>query len=509
MPYPLPVTRHYIEVLGRQVHYRRRGRGAPVVLLHESPRSSAALLPLMEFGSDQVTMLALDTPGCGDSDPLPLTRPDAGDYADAVAATLDALGIGRAAVYGTHTGAAIGMALATRHPERVSTLVIDGLGVFEAAERAQLLQSYLPAFVPLADGTHLAWLWARIRDQFTFFPWNHRGTGARLWRELPPAASLHQVALDLLRAGDHYRAPYAAAFRYQAEQALPFLSMPTHLCARADDMLQPHLARLHTLPTQVHIEQLSAQRPVWGARIWALLCQGLTGLPDAPSASAAPLPAEKLGNSFVGAPGERLHLRGATGGRGLPLLLLHDSPGAGQTLDEQARQWLGLRPILMPDLPCHGESDVFPDLDGLAGLVLALHHRLRHTGLDKAELAGVGTGSVVARALAATHPRHYFLPTGAEKAADRWMFPQALCDLSFAPRADGGHLQAAWFHARDRYILGPTWQRSSEKRHDFGDDLDVPLIHRHALDYLKEGPQAPNLRAALVGQALAWRASRA
>ncbi len=68
------IERHYVTVGRRQQHYRRCGSGPAVVLLHESPRSSVALLPLIELG-DGLTIFALDTPGYGGSDP-PLTRPE-------------------------------------------------------------------------------------------------------------------------------------------------------------------------------------------------------------------------------------------------------------------------------------------------------------------------------------------------------------------------------------------------------------------------------------------------
>ena len=88
---PQEITRHHLDVGGRRVHYRRTGQGPPVMMLHESPRSSVALLALMAYGPRDVTMLAFDTPGNGLSEPLALAKPDAGDYGDALAATLDAL----------------------------------------------------------------------------------------------------------------------------------------------------------------------------------------------------------------------------------------------------------------------------------------------------------------------------------------------------------------------------------------------------------------------------------
>ena len=150
------VTSHYVCVDGRLVHYRRSGDGPPVVLLHASPRSSIALVPLMQACPADITVFAFDTPGCGYSAPLPLGRPDVPDYAHAFAATLDALGIQRAPTYGTHTGAAIALTFAALYPERVSQLVLDGLSAFCADERAAILAGYLPPFTPHVDGTHLS-----------------------------------------------------------------------------------------------------------------------------------------------------------------------------------------------------------------------------------------------------------------------------------------------------------------------------------------------------------------
>lgn len=491
------VTRHTIDIMGRRVHYRRSGQGPAVVLLHESPRSGVALLPLIGFGPHNVTVFAFDTPGCGDSDPLPQSRPEAADYGDALAVTLQALGIERCVIYGTHTGAAIALEFAHRHPALVSRLVIDGLAAFDPSERAQLLDSYLPPFVPQLDGTHLAWLWGRVRDQCLFFPWNHRGAGARLWRALPDPTLLHQMAMDLLRAGDDYRAPYAAAFRYQPGAALAQLAVPTRVGARADDMLLPHLARLGPVAETVHVEPLPADRPAWGAHLWAEILTGLAGLPDAPPAPIESLPANagpltRLGNVFAGPSGQRLHLRGALGGSARPLVLLHDSPGGARGLDRQALQAAAQgRMVVAPDLPCHGDSPVLTGLNGVAAVAAMVHAALTDLGLGDADVRGTGAGGRVAAALAAAHPQRYRMDT---------VVPMAMrtpMPAGFAPRADGGHLFAAWFHARDEAILGPWWARTSEQRHDFGDDIDLETVHARTIEALRESPEAAALRAAL------------
>ncbi|CAN5902742.1 hypothetical protein BH11PSE13_BH11PSE13_38420 [soil metagenome] len=464
-------------------------------MLHESPRSSVALQILMSQGPPNVTMLAFDTPGCGESEPLAVPHAEASDYADAFADTLTALGVGRAVVYGTHTGAAIAMAFAVQHPRRVARLVIYGIGVFDAAERAEVLGSYLPPFVPAVDGTHLVWLWSRLRDQYLFFPWNHRGVGARLWRPLPEPAYMQFAAIDFLRAGDNYRAPYAAAFRYRPDRWLSHLRVPVFIGVRTDDMLLSHLDRLGEVPGNVRVERLSAERSRWGAALWAQMQEGTEGLPDAGPAPQPALPAARLANAFVDCPPGRLHLRGTLGGTGRPLVLLHDSPGGARGLDRQARAVMAQRPVLAPDLPAHGDSDAWPDMDDARSVAAALHEALSRIGLREADVEGRGVGSRVAAAMAQLHPRRYHAAS-ADAAA-----PGTAAPGRVIARHDGGHLLAAWFHARDEAILGPWWSRTASDRHDFGDELDIGTIHARTIDRLKEAPQAAALRAALLAEA--------
>src|SRR5262249_38279899 len=98
------VTRHFVTVNGRQVHYRRAGSGPPVILRHESPRSSVALTPYLEALAPRFTAIALDTAGYGLSEPLGIAQPSVEDYAADFGPTLDALGIDRCTIYGQHTG---------------------------------------------------------------------------------------------------------------------------------------------------------------------------------------------------------------------------------------------------------------------------------------------------------------------------------------------------------------------------------------------------------------------
>lgn len=466
------MQRRFVDLQGRQVHLRWQGQGAPVLLLHESPRSGQALAPLIQHAPPGLCLLLPDTPGNGQSCPLSLAEPDAFDYADALAALLDQLQLPRVAVYGVHTGAAIGIALAQRHPQRVAGLVLDGIGAFDAAERAQLMDSYLPPFHPALDGSHLAWLWTRVRDQSLFFPWNHRGDGARLYRPLPTAAALHALVMEMLAAGDAYRAPYAAAFRFRPAEVLPTLTVPVWAAAREDDVLRSHLDRLAP-PVQV----LPPRGPAWGAQVWGWLAQAAQGLPDAtlPQPSAL-LSLPRLSSGFVDAAGLRWHLRGALDAPGRPRVWLHASPGGARALDAAMQRDVGQRPVLAIDLPGHGDTDSGPaSIDEMEQALATLLHTL---SLDDADLCGQGFGAWLADRQAGRTP----VPPSGEP-------PPA-----FTPRADGGHLFAAWQQARDEAILGGWWQR--QPRHAMGDGLDAMAIHAAAVEALKEAAQAAQLRSA-------------
>ena len=82
--------------------------------------SSALLVPLIEaLAARGRTVFALDTPGYGESDPLPMEQPTAEDYADSLRATCDALRLETVDLWGSHTGGKIALAFPVRNPQRV------------------------------------------------------------------------------------------------------------------------------------------------------------------------------------------------------------------------------------------------------------------------------------------------------------------------------------------------------------------------------------------------------
>jgi pimeloyl-ACP methyl ester carboxylesterase len=188
------ITKHFLNIGDRRVHYTRAGEGPAVCLLHASPCSAKVLRLPQEVFAGCFTALAFDTPGFGLSDLLPLAQPEIEDFADALAESLTELGIEQTATYGRHTGASIAVEFARRHAARCSMALTDGFPVFSAKAAEDRLNRYLLPIVPQWDGSHLVWLWYRYRDQHVFWPWHNQILAFRAETDAPDPEFNHRTA---------------------------------------------------------------------------------------------------------------------------------------------------------------------------------------------------------------------------------------------------------------------------------------------------------------------------
>ena len=99
-------------------------------------------------------------------------------------------------IYGTHTGAIIAAEIARRHRDIAAGIVLDGYPLFTTLERDLHHRFYLPDFTPDWDGSHVMRLWARVRDQYSFFPWYLPGDATRLVRDELKAGTLVTIACE-------------------------------------------------------------------------------------------------------------------------------------------------------------------------------------------------------------------------------------------------------------------------------------------------------------------------
>jgi haloalkane dehalogenase len=253
------IQRDYVQVKERLVHFRHAGQGPPILLVHQSPKSSAEFEALMTVWSATNLVIAPDSPGFGQSDPLANETADVDDFARALLDFLDVLGVQKIPVYGFHSGAVFAVAAAKMEPARFTAVVCNGYAVWTEAEIKAFGAKYLPPFRPSDFGDHLTWLWARMREQRFFFPWYEVNDPHRMALPEATAAHLHTTTMDMLYAGDAYRVGYGAVVRARRDLPADDKAIPTLIVSFDGDPLKAHLARLGTLPACWQIEACATQ----------------------------------------------------------------------------------------------------------------------------------------------------------------------------------------------------------------------------------------------------------
>jgi pimeloyl-ACP methyl ester carboxylesterase len=126
-----------VEVNGMQMYYETSGQGDPLIVLHGAYGHIPSMGEIIPRLAETHKVYALEFQGHGRTTDIdrPITYPN---LADDVAAFMDAVGLKRASVFGYSMGAAAGLQLAIRHPEKVHRLV--------AASVAYDVEGWQPAF---------------------------------------------------------------------------------------------------------------------------------------------------------------------------------------------------------------------------------------------------------------------------------------------------------------------------------------------------------------------------
>ena len=131
------VERSFVVTPSGRLHIASSGFGAPVLLLHQTPRSWDEFRDVLPLLGRHYRVIAMDTVGYGDSDPLPEGQASIENWAKAAHQLLAALSIGRAAIIGHHTGAAIGVEIAAAYPKNVAALVLSASPYVDEARRTE------------------------------------------------------------------------------------------------------------------------------------------------------------------------------------------------------------------------------------------------------------------------------------------------------------------------------------------------------------------------------------
>ncbi len=499
------IRRRFLQVGDRRVHYLRAGEGPPAVLIHSSPANAWFLKPEIEHLATDWTVFAFDTPGFGLSQPLPLATMTVADLADAMAETLAAIGMPPCPVFGSHSGAAIALELAVRHPERVTGVVLDGVPAFTDEECAAFFGDYFRK-LPVSDlGGHYSEVWTRFRDQSTWFPWSHRHPDHLNAYDLSTPESTHLWASMYFEAADTYTPAYHATSHYgvRAIAAVDELDRPAIFTATTTDMLYPHMARFGPLKPGQAIREIGTSH----AAKYALIAEGFTrfGSPDpAPTDRDALGAGPGVSRQFIDVPsGGQIHLRHAGNPTHPTLLLIHDAPGSASGLEPLMLSLADSHFVVAPDLPGHGESDGFDgERPALGRFVDAAVAVLDHIGTGPTQVVGLGFGASVAVELARDRPdlvSSVVLAGLLAAPADE----RAPLSRDYTPpiaiEADGAHWYRTWLMLRDSLIWWPWYDRAKAAQRTTPQDFSAARLHRWTLDIMRRRESYGDLVQAALG----------
>lgn len=528
------ITRHYVVVDGRLVHYRRAGHGPLLLLLHQSPQSSLDYVDLMQRWGERFTMIAPDRPGCGQSEPLPQAAPSFDDYADATAAFLDALHIGRVPIYGFHTGASEGITVAARHPRKVLAVAANGVSHMTADELAEIDAHYLPKIEPRWDGGHLTWLWGRMREQTVFFPWFKRSAAGRMDYDMAPPERTQRHLLEVLRNWRWYDVAYRAAFHADARASARDAAVPILVTAAAGDPLHAHIARLGISRPGLELRGQATPAETEAAAsdylLHAIRAQAAAERAAAPAEGPAfAASVGRTGRGFLGAPGQQLHALARTpasgNGRGR-LVVLHDATASAATLEPvlaaaAAAGWA----VTAPDLPGHGESVALgmpearqPERARLVEVLAAQVAEALKTlpGSGPVTLLGLGAGASVALAIAAHAggSAPFEIRQVVAWQPSSWPVDERAAIVEAFAEAPtvawhGGQMAHAWIRANDAGLFHPWCLRRRGFAWRGAPRVEPLEVHERAIALLLSAAAGPALAAAVAAEEFRTRVDAA
>jgi len=492
------IKKGFINTGRTQVHYRSAGSGPPVILLHDSPRSSVLHLPMLEYLADRFTVIAIDTPGYGMSDRIDVAgQPEIPDFGDALARVIEGLGLERCPVYGVHTSSKITLSFAVKHPQRVAVAILDGLSLPPGGKGAdpEFIRRYMAPFTVTDDGGYLAAEWTRVRDFGRWFPWFDRRAETRSMSDRADMAFTHGYAMDLFMAGADFSSAYGAAMRYVALPVVSQLKARTIFMCREDDVLFRYLDDLpKPLPAGCTIEKLGTDRDAQRARIRAIFeeyadFKGAAGFVAPDPLKDTPAEGQVL-CGYVDLTHGQMLVRKAGSGKGRPIVYIPDTPGGTGASEPILRALAQGRVAYALELPGTGESAPLPgpSSDSFAE---AIAEAIAALGLSEVDLYAEHMASPLAVELATLKP-----------ALIKTLVLDGLPVLSKAERRDmalrycpaleahvhGTHFIDAWHMLRDLELQWPWYDGRKTAIRVIDPEIDGDRLYLLMLDVLKQMP---------------------
>ncbi|MCB2108181.1 MAG: alpha/beta fold hydrolase [Rhodobacteraceae bacterium] len=232
------MKRAFGDIAEGQVHYwhggcshggEAAGAATPLLYLHPGPGTARHQVPLADAFAKTRRVIVPDIPGMGDSVPPPehLGQPDLDWFADALVRFADNLGLKTFDLFGSSLGGRMCVAIALKHPDRVKHLVLNRVRVMEGENLAAMKKQHGPEVQPDQDGTYVWFVWNRMRNLYTYFPWFKYKAANMRKADLPPAELMHMSFVEHIKMCATSHKAFTAYYDYPITEKMGQLKVKT------------------------------------------------------------------------------------------------------------------------------------------------------------------------------------------------------------------------------------------------------------------------------------------
>ncbi len=388
------IRRRFVKINKNFFHYLECGAGFPVVLFHESPKSSFSNETLILSLAKKYKVYAIDTPGYGFSDPIDKKSYEISDFAKAINKIICCLGLGKFILYGNHTGASIAIEYGRLFPKELNGLILESLPVFYPHEVKSIIKYFFPPIKVTKDGSHLTSLWSKVEDQYLWFPWYDREYKKMHHWPYPSAIEIHDYVIDFLRAGDSYRRAYLSAFKYNSFETIKKLRVPTKFLSIETDILYSHRLRFPKLKKNQYLTIINNSKD----KINTIKNCVNFFKTNPTSTEKQRVPNEK---NFLDIEDGQVYYKILKKNNNKPVLfLIHDLPGSSEDFRELMLELSKTRTVISFDIPGTGNSFInLPNNFTLNYFVEIFDNLIVELGIESYDIYSKGLGGYLSSLL--------------------------------------------------------------------------------------------------------------
>jgi pimeloyl-ACP methyl ester carboxylesterase len=245
-----------------RIYYRQMGKGKPIVLLHASPQSGKMLENFGKMLAETFQVIIPDLPGYGFSEAIPQKVSNLYEVVPYLKAFLEVLNIENPLIYGTATGAQLGIAYALTYPKEVKKLFLDNPAHFSEEEYEQISTNYFIDLSPKPDGSHLLNLWNHVKDSMMYFPWYDHSAEAQFSKIIPSNALVADTVQAYIVAGERYDELYRAAFLHERVEKIQQLGVPTVIFKWKASILLKYIDRLLAFELPENVSVMETEKDI-------------------------------------------------------------------------------------------------------------------------------------------------------------------------------------------------------------------------------------------------------